>query len=69
MSQMIRIADLTPDQEFLIDHLDCTGVLCTPSECPLKTEEKTCLTIWSERKYCPDLEIDWQKVMELYGKE
>lgn len=69
MAQMIRVADLTSDQEFFIDHLDCTGVLCTPSDCPLKTDEGTCLTIWSERKDYQELEIDWQKVMDLYGKK
>lgn len=66
---MVRIADLTQDQEFLLDHLDCTGVICREGQCPLKTEGGQCLTTYTARLVNRQLEIDWQKVMELYGKK
>jgi hypothetical protein len=66
MAQMIKIQDLTSDQKHLIEHVECDGVLC--SRCPLRTEGGQCLTTYNARLSNRQLEIDWERVMELYGK-
>jgi hypothetical protein len=63
----MKVSDLSFDQEFLVEHVECDGVLCC--RCPLRTPGGSCLTTYTARLTNRDLEIDWEKVEALYGKQ